>query len=523
MGSDSKKPRAAFVEDCDEEDKPVRGTKQSASTKGKSKGERKNCSSMDNKSNKKSEYSSETLATEKSSSSKLTRFESIKVPSSSTDKETRRKSASSTSTRSPNKPSRPALARSNVTSPPKLDTQMPSRPKNDPTFYGVGVSPLSTYTTPNSSSTRSPRPVSYYGGMPAPIPTSAVSVSRPPLSRSAHYMPPSPMGVSYPLASPGGSYMNYVPARSDSYYVPESPWQPNPLAERFARTMDPINRTASAQGIRIIGVQSGFELDPDRRSIARQRAKEAEDLMPPPAVPVRRRSVTRVTNNRNSYDDGIRYEERPARATYRDPSPATRTHRRPSANRSSTYDYAGDHLNYRIEPSTKTQRSSYYEGQPVRSTYEDQMRQATGYQEQVAGGPSVSLTAEALRKQELTTASSRSTRSSASRDESDFRRSATTRTTTSRIEDGEDVTIKFKGGATVNIAGAEIKCDDGAEVNIVRAKGAIRNGSERSSSEYGIVPVDDKRSRDRRPDYSRSTSKSGFSYPSRTSHQTSWI
>jgi hypothetical protein len=42
MGSDTKKPRAATMEDCDEDGKVVRGTKQSASTKGKSKGERQN-------------------------------------------------------------------------------------------------------------------------------------------------------------------------------------------------------------------------------------------------------------------------------------------------------------------------------------------------------------------------------------------------------------------------------------------------------------------------------------------------
>lgn len=507
MGSDTKKPRAATVEDCDEDDKVVSGTKQSASTKAKSKGEGQKCSPTDQKAHKNSVYSSQMVApgSQKSSSSKTARVEVLKTQPSPTDKEARRKSTSSTSTRSPTKASRPTLTRSNVTSPPKLDTQLPSRPRADPSYFGV--SPNTPYTTSSSSSsTRPSRPISYYAGMPPPIPTSTVSVSRPPMSRSAFFTVPS-----YPLASSADSYMRYVPARPDSSYEPEPPW-PNHLAERFARVMDPIPRTASAQGTRTLTGQHGFDLDPEMRNIVRRRVKEAED-MPPPPLPARRRSVTRVTDGRDPYDAVISYDQRPARTVYREPSPAPRAHRRPSISRPSTH-------NYRTETSDRARRSSYYEGQPVRSSdYEDKYREAAGYQEQVAGGPSVSLTAEALRKQELTTASSRSTRSSGSRDESDFKLSATTRTTTSRIEDGEDVTIRFKGGAIVNIAGAEIKCDDGAEVNIVRSKGAIRNGSERSASEYGMVPLDERRGRDRRPSInSRSTSKSGISFPARTSH-----
>ncbi len=246
--------------------------------------------------------------------------------------------------------------------------------------------------------------------------------------------------------------------------------------------------------------------------------------MPPPPVPIRRQSLARVVDSRDIYDDALHYESRPTRPAYRDPSPAPRAPRRPSANRSSTYDYAREQPNYRIETSNQARRASYYDGQRRSSDYEDKIREAAGYQEQVGGQP-VSLTAEALRKQQRTTASSRSTRSSGSRDESDFRRSATTRTTTSRFDaDGENVTIKFKGDATINIAGAEIKCDDGAELNIVRSKGgSIRNGSERGGSEYGVVPLDDRRSRDhhRSSNYSRSTSKSGYSnpYPARTAYQ----
>jgi hypothetical protein len=523
MGSETKKPRAATVEDCDEEDKVVRGTKQTASNKGKSRGERQNRTSTNEKSNRNAGYSSQTvtIGAEKSSSSKSSRVEVVKVQSTSMEKESRRKSTTGTAARSPTKSSRPGLTRSNVTSPPKLNTELPSRPKTDPSYFGV--SPGTTYSPASSSSTRSGRPVSYYGGMPIPIPTSASSVSRPPVARSAFYVPPSTnMGVSYPQASPTPSYIGYAPTRVDPYYAPE-PSRPNPLAERFARGIDPISRTTSAQGVRTLNDLSAFDVDLERRNIVRRRAREAED-MPPSPVPVRRQSITRVIDNRDTYDDDIRYESRPARAPYRAPSPAPRPPRRPSANRSSTFDYARDQPNYRMETSNQARRSSYYEGQRRSSDYEDKIREAAGYQEQVAGGPPVSLTAEALRKQQRTTASSRSTRSSGSRDESDFRRSATTRTTTSRFDaDGENVTIKFKGDATINIAGAEIKCDDGAELNIVRSKGSIRNGSERGGSEYGMVPLDERRSRDhhRSSNYSRSTSKSGFSspFPARAAYQ----
>jgi hypothetical protein len=90
-----------------------------------------------------------------------------------------------------------------------------------------------------------------------------------------------------------------------------------------------------------------------------------------------------------------------------------------------------------------------------------------------------------------------------------------TRTTTSRIDgEGDDITIRVKGTATVKIGGAEINCDDGTELNLTRSK-SIRNGSERSESEYGkIAPYDYRSGRDRKTIIdSRSTSKSGYSRP----------
>ncbi|KFX89832.1 hypothetical protein O988_08475, partial [Pseudogymnoascus sp. VKM F-3808] len=132
-------------------------------------------------------------------------------------------------------------------------------------------------------------------------------------------------------------------------------------------------------------------------------------------------------------------------------------------------------------------RASYYGGlSNPSSNYEDKVRDATGYQADVSGEP-VKLTADLLRKQQHTIGSSRSTHSSNSRDESDFKRSVTTRTTRSVSgNDDDNVTIRIKGiNAKVTIGQAEITNADGVELNIVNnRRQSIRNGSEASRSEY---------------------------------------
>lgn len=82
--------------------------------------------------------------------------------------------------------------------------------------------------------------------------------------------------------------------------------------------------------------------------------------------------------------------------------------------------------------------------------FSEKLQQAHAYQEDVAG-PTPTLTAEFLKRQQRRQpGSSRSTKSSASRDESDYRKSATTRTKWKSSEsnsDDEDVTVKVKGAA----------------------------------------------------------------------------
>ncbi len=153
-------------------------------------------------------------------------------------------------------------------------------------------------------------------------------------------------------------------------------------------------------------------------------------------------------------------------------------------------------------------RNSYYGGgggggSSAAASWDDKinahLNAAASYQTVVEGsGPNLPLTVEALRKATKTS----STRSSASRDESDYRQSATTRTTRSS-SGGEDITIKVTGQATLKVAGTEIHCD-GGEINIARSQPAhsVRGGSSDQSSVY--VDDRDRRDSDRRSRVDRS-------------------
>jgi len=150
----------------------------------------------------------------------------------------------------------------------------------------------------------------------------------------------------------------------------------------------------------------------------------------------------------------------------------------------------------RTEVAGNSRRNSYRNSISSTVDYEEKVRQAEAYQEQVAGGPQMPLTAETLRRATKNGGSSRSTRSSGSRDESDYRQSATTRTTRSSNNE-EDFTIRIKGVRSVEVGGAKMHCDDGAEINIAsRAPpSGSRGGSDRSSY---MAPEDYHRIEERR-------------------------
>lgn len=99
------------------------------------------------------------------------------------------------------------------------------------------------------------------------------------------------------------------------------------------------------------------------------------------------------------------------------------------------------------------------------------------YQEDV-DGPTTSLTADTLRRITKTP----STKSSGSRGENGYGRSAATRNSL----DNDDMTIFVKGMGSLTIGGAQLDIKDGAEIAI-RTNGSDRNsrgGSDHASSAY---------------------------------------
>ncbi|RFU76315.1 hypothetical protein TARUN_5935 [Trichoderma arundinaceum] len=182
---------------------------------------------------------------------------------------------------------------------------------------------------------------------------------------------------------------------------------------------------------------------------------------------------------------------------------------RPRRSSSVAYDQNG----YDIVPAgNRGRRSSMYGPGPHESfggaSLEEDNRyfDALRYQEDVSGGTPMPLTAESLRKAskrgEL--ASSRSTRSSGSHDESDYKRSHTTGLTTqsSAAHNNDDFTIKVSGQAVVKVPGGpQIECE-GGEITFSSSRGAgagpasgppgaSRAGSDKEST---IYQLDDARS-----------------------------
>ncbi|KAG9250419.1 uncharacterized protein F5Z01DRAFT_375516 [Emericellopsis atlantica] len=148
---------------------------------------------------------------------------------------------------------------------------------------------------------------------------------------------------------------------------------------------------------------------------------------------------------------------------------------------------------YDIAPARSSRRGSIYGSVPLGSggvslPKEDKYLEAMKYQEDVTGPTQVPLTADALRKaNKPNVASSRSTRSSASRDESEYnkRSNATGITRSSSGGNGDDFTIKVSGQAVVRVpGGAEIECED-SEITFSHG-GRGSGASDQASSFYQL-------------------------------------
>lgn len=391
-------------------------------------------------------------------------------------------------------------------------------------YYGV-----TSAVTPASSRPRaSPaRPVSYHYGL---------DPSRPPPSNGGFYArhpahPPPPLPSSYPAQSWANAGPIVYPGPAPMAPPPHDYYQARPqhLAQNLVARFGGA-RPQSAMGHRpsrdSITYDDHYEMEeerpvPPRRPSRRSRIDEDRRVMPPPPRPQTTRPTTlafrpppstpsrKVVASRFEDDEldgspGLFQDISPLQPyDYSPPMTIPRT-RRPSVGAPSVSYDAGS---YRTEIAGS--RNSYLRRQSVSSgsDYEDKLRQASRYQEDI-GGPPVPLTAETLRKaSKHGPTSSRSTRSSGSHDESDFRQSATTQTTRSSNINDDDFTIRVKGNASLKVGGAEVRCEDGAEINISRnGPGGYRGGSDRSSY---IDPedrriIEERRLEDRRPEDRRS-------------------
>ncbi|KAK9774261.1 hypothetical protein AB5N19_13715 [Seiridium cardinale] len=372
------------------------------------------------------------------------------------------------------------------------------RHAEDPSYYGVAEQTIAASSTrPRALTTR---PQSYYGPSHPPISSSAYYGGRPTPQHANPMSYPAPHWIGPP---PGSSPLGTSPMANPGDYFNRG--GPEGLASRFMRTdQRPDQRPRSSMGHR--GASYGSTYDdydapppppPERQvhvrrqpSLSKRAAKESEDRakMPPPArpsttqprqvfrpPPPQRKSVLFDEEDLDGESD--MYHEVPRRTSidFLKEKLPIRTRRQ-----SLGPEYYEDQ--YALEPATSKSRRE--NRRSVSYSIEDKVKNASQYQNEVTGGAPQALTPENLRRHK-NGGSSRSTRSSASRDESSFRQSATTRTTRSGSND-DDITIKVPSGAVVEVGNAKINCTRGGEINIGRGN----NGSDR-----GTVYEEEHRSR----------------------------
>ncbi|KAI1462460.1 hypothetical protein F4805DRAFT_135610 [Annulohypoxylon moriforme] len=372
------------------------------------------------------------------------------------------------------------VPRSRKTAPPPA-----SRLSEESSYYGIHPQ-QSVSSIPARPRART-RPESYYGQRP-PLSTSAYAHQGPPPS---HLPPPSfPPPQSYWMGGPPPPSMGHAlvhqPIPSPSSYG--EPLPPNrDLASRFGRPQSAMGFQPPPKALDYEPVKE--KALARRASTARKASKEHDDRhrMPPPPRPAStqpNRLVIRPTppshtappSQAASRRKSVGFTEGDLRGA--DPSMYKAVARReveygtgalPPRPRLQSYDTESlyDVGNYEIEPASRGRRGSFY-------NFEEKVRDASRYQEDISGGTAPPLTAEALRRVK-NGGSSRSTRSSASRDESDYKQSATTRTTRSGSGD-DDITIKLPMGAVIEVGNTKIHCKDGGNMNIGRGNGTSRAG-----------------------------------------------
>ena len=518
MGSSSepKTPRPAYYEDADEDGNVVeKGSRRSARKKeGKEKSKPKvSHRSRDEKKQSKSDSGVEASAYTGGAMMSGARQDDDAMVAREVKIERRRSTAGASS--KPKRYDGKSSSKSTVDEAkyygiPKSKTQPIPTPMAQPIPYRTRPSILTAQSYPA-------RPLSYHAAFPG------TGLHGPPISHQGFWQqqPPS----HYPLLAPPALFIPNAPSPAD-YQTAASSLTPRALTDRFGGPP----RTGSGYGFRDPVIQQRFADDiedgytsmtegsrtrasirtPSNRKVIRTQAELDYEAMPPPPVrPTSARPGPGRSILRRSTDYGPdvatapepEFRDRRSSTYHDEPVP-----RRPSVNRlSGVYDL-GVH---RVEAANSGRRRQSYYGQSASlgsgasgaSGWEDKAAQAASYQDGVSGS-AVPLTADMLRRQQRRQGgSSRSTKSSGSRDESDYRKSATTRTTRSvSSPEDENVTIKVVGQARVTVGGAQIDYNDGGEIEIkrqksVRGSDSVRGTSEWSNSEYGgdHRRVDDRR------------------------------
>ncbi|OAA66158.1 hypothetical protein ISF_03996 [Cordyceps fumosorosea ARSEF 2679] len=218
---------------------------------------------------------------------------------------------------------------------------------------------------------------------------------------------------------------------------------------------------------------------------------------PPPVRPKVNQHPRRPSVNRHSVNFGDDYdydEYEPDSELFQDVSPEPsypqRRYVEPARPRRGSHIYENVDI---IPAGRRNRRASTYGGPPRSAAqYADsKIRDAQDYQDAITGGPKMPLTAEMLQKATRGNTGSQSTRSSGSRDDSEYRRSYTTGITRSSSGNGpEDVTIKF-GEAEFKVRGAaDFTFSSRAQSQ------QIRSGSDKSST---VFQLEDTRDQDREP------------------------
>ncbi|PHH58936.1 hypothetical protein CDD81_4075 [Ophiocordyceps australis] len=449
------------------------------------------------------------------------------------------------SSRPPQRKPRPSAPKHAATQPLVQQGGYAKQCAEDPAYYGVKQT---VHAAPR------PRAQSYYAGHHGQPP--------PPLGPSSwytgHHMPsPAPIG-SFPPApvwsglppqpgygpplphSPGGPPPGYF----DSFA--SSPTRHSHLRSRFE------SRAPSPMGFRPPPAVHDYRSEDYADDAvpmalrARSRTRRPEDdsaRMPPPLIPPKRpqsavpqvssfrppagvRHASRQTHSRPpplhrksvNYDDVAQFDDdghdsldEDGQSLFNDNSPNSCIDRRRVASRPRRGSLMYSHPDCDLIPATgRGRRSSLYSSSPLAtgdgSLGESKLDAAIKYQEEAAGANKVPLTAEALRKamKRGGVASSRSTRSSDSPDDSEYKRSNTTGIT--QASHDNEYTIRVPGNAVVRLQGAEIECpNEGGEISWSMRRSGSRPGSDRASSMYQSQVEESRRIEDgRRSDDSRS-------------------